>query len=204
MVSQAGEAKGEMRPESGAQESDAALVARIAGGDESALGALFDIHGRAAYSLAYAITGEAGAAEKAAADAFAELWRKARSFDPERASVAGWLAARVRDYAVAARRSNGVRRGANAVSALAPDFVGPLDAEPGRAERARMVVSALTELPATQRRILELAYFGGLTTREIALELNEPEATIDENLRRALDVLRLTLGAPGARVVTRV
>jgi RNA polymerase sigma-70 factor (ECF subfamily) len=201
--------QGRLKPDPGAPaESDAALVARIAGGDESALGALFDIHGPAAYSLAYAITGEARAAEKAAADAFADFWRKARSFDPERASVAGWLAARVRDYAVAVRRSSGAKRGTGILAAASPGLLSATPTEPERAARARSVASALAGLPATQRRILELAYFGGLTTREIALELNEPVARIGENLRRALDVLRVSLGAHAAigrgSLVTRV
>jgi len=58
------------------------------------------------------------------------------------------------------------------------------------ADKARLIQSVIGELPAEQRRAIELAYFGGLTQSEISEQLNEPVGTIKARIRRGLLKLR--------------
>ena len=178
-----------------------ALVARIAAGDERALGALYDLYATAVYSLAHSITNSEAAAESAVADAFARVWREARSFDANRTNVFLWLTSRVRRSALAQSRS----RGASPVTAPSWSVLrGPQCATVSSGPAGNgtgdvldsfgpSVREALSELPHGQRRALELAFFGGLTTREIAVEMDEPEGRIGQELRSGMQSLRLAL-----------
>ncbi len=80
--------------------ADAALVARIAAGDERALGELYDRHGTMVYGLASAIVRDTADAEEVAADAFAQLWRSASEYEESRGSVASWLSTITRSRAL--------------------------------------------------------------------------------------------------------
>jgi RNA polymerase sigma-70 factor (ECF subfamily) len=70
---------------------DDELITAVARGDQPALLALYDRHGRIALGLAYRILGDAGAAEEAVQDAFVRLWRRAATFDASRGSARSWL-----------------------------------------------------------------------------------------------------------------
>lgn len=160
----------------------AGIVAAIAGGDERALGALYDTYGSVAYSLAYAITGTHAAAEAAVASAFADAWRGAAAFDASRTSVLAWLTSLVRkaSFGAAPRERRLAQRAAGANPVPASSAPTPV----GRA------LGALTE---AQRRVLELSYFRGLSVPEIAAQLGEPESGTRELLRSAMNDLRSAL-----------
>ncbi|HYT70335.1 MAG TPA: sigma-70 family RNA polymerase sigma factor [Gemmatimonadales bacterium] len=178
------------------------LVAAIAAGDERALGELYDRHGRAAYALALAIVGERADAEETVADAFGQAWRTAGQFDPARGSVAAWLVTITRTRALDLVRARGRRarvlmRAAweNTEGLAAP--LGQASEAPDRgverAEARRLVERSLAELPEPQRRVIELAYFGGLTQSEIAAELREPLGTVKTRTRAGMERLRRLL-----------
>jgi RNA polymerase sigma-70 factor (ECF subfamily) len=156
---------------------DAQLVARIAAGDERALGSLYDAYGAVVYGLAVAITRNQELAESVVADAFAAVWREARAFDPTRRSVFAWVSSMVRALALAARRpaTAAIEAGSSLLS----------DASP--------VGAALARLTGPQRMAVELAYFGGLPRAEIAIRLGESESTVSTYLRTAMDALRHVL-----------
>ena len=181
---------------------DRVLVARMAAGDERALGELYDRHAATAYALAMAIVGERADAEEVVADAFAQVWRTSAQFDPARGSVPAWLATITRTRALDLLRARGRRARAIDRAAAAADggLAAPL-AETGdmpdrgveRAEARRLVTRSLAELPEPQRRVLELAYFGGLTQSEIAAALQEPLGTVKTRIRAGLEKLRGSL-----------
>lgn len=156
---------------------DAQLVARIAAGDERALGSLYDAHGAVVYGLAVAITRNPELAESVVADAFAAVWREARAFDPTRRSVFAWISSMVRALALAARRPTTV---AVETGALLHSDASPIGA-------------ALSLLTGHQRTAVELAYFSGLQRAEIAARLGESEGTVSMYLRTAMDTLRNAL-----------
>jgi len=182
--------------------ADCVLVERMAGRNERALGELYDRHGGAVYSLALAIVGERADAEEVVADSFGQAWRTAERFDPARGSVTAWLATITRTRALDLVRARGRRARAltraavgNSEGLAAP--IAPAGEAPDRGverqEARRMVERSLSELSESQRRIIELAYFGGLTQTEIAAELREPLGTVKTRMRAGLEKLRGSL-----------
>lgn len=189
----------------GAPIPDRALVERMEAGDERALGELYDRHGRMAYALAYAIVGERADAEEVVADAFGQAWRTAAQFDPSRGSVPAWLATITRTRALDLLRARGRRaRALDRAARISPQGGGlaaPLgsageapDRGTERDELRRLVEGSLAELPEPQRRVIELAYFGGLSQSEIAAELGEPLGTVKTRMRAGMEKLRVVLG----------
>ncbi len=150
-------------------DDDARLLARLAAGDERALAVVFDTYGSVVYSLAFAITQHQAAAERVVTDAFATLWRDARSLDIAGRTLFSWLSALVRTGALGARGSS----------------TPVLDPAP-----ASRVAAAIDRLNALQRQVIELAYFGGLTRGDIARRLGRPEVEIAVTLRAAMEALR--------------
>lgn len=183
----------------------------MAAGDERALGELYDRHGSTVYALARAIVGEHADTEEVVADAFSQAWRTASQFDPTRGTVAAWLATITRTRALDLVRARGRRAKVLSRAALESDagFAAPLatgdapDRDVERQEARQLVTHSLADLPEAQRRVIELAYFGGLTHSEIAAELNEPLGTVKTRLRAGMEKLRdaLTAGVGVSRVV---
>lgn len=176
---------------------DAELVARVARGNEAALGQLYDRFGQALYAVAYRIVGEPADAEEVVMEAFAQAWREAPRFDSGRGSVAAWLTmmARSRALDLARARSRRIRitdtaaRSEGTAPAMSRGYQ-----PPGRAmedeERHRAVASALAALSPPQREAIELAYFEGLSQSEIAERLREPLGTIKTRMRLGMQKLR--------------
>ena len=192
----------ETKFEAVASQSDRALVERLTAGDDRALGELYDRHGTAMYALAVAIVRERADADEVVADAFGQAWRTAVRFDPSRGSVAAWLATITRTRALDLLRSRG--RHAQALARAASErndgLAAPLAAAGDapdrgieREEAQRLVARSLAELPDVQRRVIELAYFGGLTQTEIAAELREPLGTVKTRMRAGMEKLRGSL-----------
>jgi len=184
-----------------ASQSDRALVERMTARDDRALGELYDRHGATLYSLAVAIARERADAEEIVADALGQAWRTASQFDPGRGSVGAWLATITRSRALDLVRARGrrARALARAAGESGEGLSAPLaaaDAPERRVERqeARQLVGrSLAELPEPQRRVIELAYFTGLTQTEIAAELREPLGTVKTRMRAGMEKLRDSL-----------
>ena len=179
----------------GERSSDREIVRRLADGDRSALADLYDRHSGVVYSLAYRIVGSADA-EDVVQDVFAQAWRQAGRYDPDRASAAAWLLNMTRTRAIDRLRANRTRqRVLLDEGPLAQVSQPEADQEQGaiRAERASRVRAALEMLAGAQRQALELAYYAGLTHNEIAEHLGEPLGTIKTRIRSALLKLRAAL-----------
>jgi len=186
----------------GVHSPDSALVAQAAGGDEHALGELYDRYGGMAFSLACSIVGEHADAEEVVADAFAQIWRSAGGFDPTRGSVAAWVATIVRTRALDLVRSRKRRARVLEEAAVVTDEGEALVLAPSiesadrgaeLTETTTIVRRSLADLPAPQRRVIELAYFGGLSQSEIAEHLSEPLGTVKTRMRAGMEKLRQAL-----------
>lgn len=192
-----------MAPTARTIESDASVVARMATGDERALAELYDRHGALVFSLAHSILGDAADAEEATADVFLQVWRAAATFDASRASVAAWLSMVARSRALDRVRARKRReRTLQTATFLAPQGDMVHGTAPAAADRTAeagevgaRVRAVLRELPESQRRCLELAFFEGLTHSEIAHALGEPLGTVKTRIRTAMDKLRVSLRA---------
>lgn len=174
---------------------DAALLARVAKGDQAAFAAFYDRLAGLMVATARRVIGDAAEAEDVVHDVFVSIWEKAGEFDPARGSPAAWAVTLVRNRAIDRIRSR--RRRGEILAESAPGDLGyhepsgddaPLAAD--QAERSKVVRSALSDLPAEQRRALELAFFSGLTHEQIARRLASPLGTVKARIRRGLLSLR--------------
>ena len=170
-------------------QSDQELMVRVAAGDTGAFEAIYDRHHRHALALARRIAGGSGTAEEATQDAFVSLWRAAGRFDPDRASVRGWLLTIVRNRSVDALR----RRARHAQHVPLPDDAADRIEAPGRtdedvlaAQEYSEVRRLVAELPPEQREVIDLAYVAGFTQREIATRVGIPLGTVKGRTRVAL------------------
>lgn len=172
-------------------ELDAELVAAMARGDRDAMAALYERHSGVLLGLAMRIVKNRREAEDLLHDVFLEVWRSAKDFDPKRGRVRTWLAIRMRSRALDLQKSARVSR--NAGDAGLDVLVD--DSDHASPDHAR-VRAALVELGPDQRRVLELAYFEGLSCSEIAERVAIPVGTVKSRIAAGLDRLRNGLSAP--------
>ncbi len=182
--------------------SDGELAAALASSEIDGLAELYDRYGGIAYSLAYRVLGDRGLAEDVVQEAFLGIWRHAARFDPERGSLRAWLLTSTRNRAIDRLRGRGAfeRREADLDVAAGYPAAGP-GSDPWREVSAGLereaVVSALGRLPAEQRQVVELAYFGGYTQLEISKMARVPLSTVKGRMRLALEKLHSYLEGKG-------
>ena len=181
--------------------ADEDLMELVRAGDTRAFEVVFDRHAGVAFSLAYRICGSRMRAEEVVQEAFLSLWRSGARYDRARGSVRSWVLSTVHNRAIDSVRRELVTTSRDvADDLLAEQLASPHEtaAEAERRDDARRVRSALGELPSDQRRVIELAYFGGFTHTQIADILKLPAGTVKGRMRLGLTKLRLLLGdAPG-------
>jgi RNA polymerase sigma-70 factor, ECF subfamily len=170
--------------------SDGELIRRTADGDRGAFDVLYRRYSRPVFGLALRRLGDRGRAEDAVQETFASIWRAARSYRPERGPGAPWL------YAVA---RNAITDRGRARSEPPVDVPDTPSSESGPAERAESswtawrVHRALEELNENERKVIELAYWSGLSQSEVAEFLNIPLGTVKTRTRAALGRLSVLL-----------
>jgi RNA polymerase sigma-70 factor, ECF subfamily len=183
-----------VRREKAERLADEELMPWIARKDAEAFEVFYDRHGGVAYSLAYRILGERNAAEDCIQEAFISIWRSGARFDPTRGSVRSWTLSIVRNRAIDALRSK-----AGKAPKLTFDDEAILEARPAsehteeeviQHETAGEVREALSQLPAEQSKVIQLAYFGGFSQSEIAGMLNVPLGTVKGRMRLGLEKIR--------------
>ena len=186
--------------------ADEDLLELLAAGDSRALEVIFDRHSGPAFSLAFRMCGRQTMAEDIVQEAFLSLWRSGARYDPTRGSVRSWVLTAVRNRAIDAFRRESVtasRDVADDEAAARLPALERTDSEVERREDARRIRVALQELPAEQRQVIELAYFGGFTHTEIARMLDLPAGTVKGRMRLGLTKLRLSFPDASSVVVGR-
>lgn len=171
-------------------------VAGCARGDAQALRLLYDRLSPMAMALALRILGSRGEAEEILQEAFLEVWRRAREYDPRRGAPGAWVTTIVRSRAldrVRARASATRTAVASAEQVIVPPAPSPLEDTERRVERER-IVAALAALPSEQRGAIELAYYEGLSHSEIAARTGTPLGTVKTRIKLAVDKLAQLLG----------
>jgi RNA polymerase sigma-70 factor (ECF subfamily) len=181
-----------------AVEQDNKLIRRIAEGDAEAMRDLYRRHGRTVYGIAIAVCGDASIAEEVAQDVFLRVWKRADTYQPDKAKVVTWLARIARNVSIDALRRASARPGQAQDSEAALEvFLDPRAVEPGdSAQVAAMrlrVRAAVAALPPELMRVLSLGFFRGLTHQEIAEQLGHPLGTVKTRMRDALQRLRESL-----------
>jgi RNA polymerase sigma-70 factor, ECF subfamily len=175
--------------------SDALLAARLAAGDDRALADAFDQLAPSVYGGALRVLGNGSAAQDVVQDVFVELWSHPDRYDPTAGSLRTYLMVLARHRAVDVMRSE-LRRVARQEKhyRLTPaDPPAAASDEVMAAETASVVRAAVRLLPDGQRQVVELAYFKGLTCREVANAMGIPEGTAKSRLRLAMAKLETVL-----------
>ena len=162
--------------------------------DRATLVAAYGAHRDAAYLLAYRILGDRPAAEDAVQEAFLKLWTGNAQFDPSRGSMRGLLLTIARHASLDAIRRRTRRQRTENVYCTDGTYVtdGPERATE-RGEDARDVRSALVTLPDKQRRVIEMAYFAGLSRCQIAEAMCIPVGTVKSRMRLGMRKMALML-----------
>jgi RNA polymerase sigma-70 factor (ECF subfamily) len=173
--------------------ADEELMQLVRRGNAPAFEVLYDRHADAAFSLAYRICGQRSLAEDVVQEACLSLWRSGARYDRDRGSVRTWLLGIVHNRAIDALRRRSVRDGGLVERLASPERT---DVEVARSDEAREIREALEQLPGEQSRVIELAYFGGLTHVQIASMLDTPVGTVKGRMRLGLAKMRMTLGDP--------
>ena len=171
---------------------DIELVRLIRQRNQHALSMLYDRYSAQVYGLAYRILSNKALAEEVTQDTFLKVWNHPERWDSNKGRFSSWLLTVARNTSIDLLRKE--RRQAT------PDIT-PLDkiAEP-RAESGiphdaqhmdgRMLRQLLSELPPEQATAIEMAFFRGLTHRELAEKLNLPLGTVKTRVRLGLQKLR--------------
>src|SRR3954447_18534595 len=180
--------------------NDADLIARVSEGDARALEVLYDRYSRVVYSFALRIVGDPLIAEELMQEVFFRTWQQGRAFRETRGAFVTWLLSITHNMAIDEVRKRRRRpqkadsEEPEAVLAAVPDPSQDIEGEVWLSSLRTIIETALVQLPPAQRESIELAYFQGLTQREIAERLNEPLGTIKTRMRLGIHKLREQLG----------
>jgi RNA polymerase sigma-70 factor, ECF subfamily len=183
--------------------SDEQLMARLYGPEvEAALSELYDRYIRTVYGVGIKILGDRSSAEEMVQEVFLKVWRSSGTFDPSRASFSTWLYRVTRSVALDLyrKRTSRIRPVPNADSQIAAardSSAGPEEIVDDSWLSWRMS-NALEELGATQREVVELAYFQGLSQREISQRTGMPLGTVKSRTASAMKRLRQGLAGEDA------
>ena len=180
----------------GASSETSALITRIAAGDRDAFSRFYDLLAPTAFGLIRRVLRDPEAAADVLQEVFLQVWREAPQYDPKRGSPEAWLVMRAKTRAIDRLRS--IRRRDRTFVAPVDESVARSSEAPAEnpavvAEDRGLVQTALAQLPEPQRRVIELAFFEGLTQSEIATRLGEPLGTVKTRARLGLERLRSAL-----------
>lgn len=183
--------------------SDEQLLSQVTEGDAAALETLYDRYAAAVMGLAVKVTEDRALAEEVVQETFWRVWRSANSFRARRGGFTTWLFSIARNFSIDLARRRKARpqpvrddTEADRIEQI-PDVNADVIESVWTAMKHRQVRAAMAGLPAEQSRVIELAYFSGLTRQEIADVTGEPLGTIHTRARLALQKLREALQAQG-------
>lgn len=180
--------------------SDAELIAQAALGQPAALEVLYDRYSRVVFSFALRIVGDPQIAEEILQEVFFRAWQQGSSFQSNRGSLVTWLLSITHNLSIdeIRKRNRRPQKSESAEPELLLAAVGDesvnIEEEVWLGSLRQSINEALAQLPDAQRLPIEMAYFRGLTQREIADQLGEPLGTIKTRMRLGMLKLREYLG----------
>jgi RNA polymerase sigma-70 factor (ECF subfamily) len=172
---------------------EADLARRLKERDPNAMSDLYDRYGRVAYSLIFRMVRNGGAAEDLVQETFLRVWNRVQSFDQERGALGPWILTVARNRAIDYLRSIDGRMSAGALEldrVENPSLFCDFSDQALSLDRSRRLKGAFEKLNDNQRKVIELAYFEGLSQTEMAEQMKQPLGTVKTWVRSALKILR--------------
>jgi len=172
---------------------DADIARRLRERDPKAMSELYDRYGRLVYSLVFRVVRNTAAAEDLTQETFLRIWNRAHAFDAERGSLGAWIVTVARNRAIDHLRSAEGRSAMRTVELAHVEQAGNFARfEDGTLslDRARRLKEAFEKLTPSQKTVIELAYFQGLSQTEMAERMQQALGTVKTWVRAALKVLR--------------
>ena len=170
------------------------LVAVGKNKDTAAFGALFETLAPRVRGFISRRASDRGTLEDVVQETFVNIWRKAHLYDPNKSAAATWIYSIARNVHIDFLR----KTARYVVDATDPSFVADSAESPYQkfthAREKERLRDALSQLPAEQREVLFLAFFGEKAHSEIAEELMLPLGTVKSRIRLALHRLRQDFG----------
>jgi RNA polymerase sigma-70 factor (ECF subfamily) len=165
--------------------------------DPSAMADLYDRFGKIAYSVILSIVRDSGVAEDLVQETFLRVWNRAQTFDVQQGALGPWLLAIARNRAIDHVRSASARMQRNAFELDLhdhPSLFVDTEWEAVNFDHARVVRKAIAKLNENQRKVIQLAYYEGLSQSEMAERMGQPLGTVKTWVRTALKCLREEIG----------
>jgi RNA polymerase sigma-70 factor (ECF subfamily) len=178
-------------------EHDEELALRLQRREPDAMRDLYDRFGRLAYSVILSIVRDAAIAEDLVQETFLRVWNRAQAFEPGRGALGPWLIAIARNRAIDHIRSLSSRMARNTFEFDArehPSLFVDMERDLFNTDHARVIRQAIAKLTPNQQKVIELAYYEGLSQTEMAERMGEPLGTVKTWVRTALKHLRDELG----------
>ena len=178
---------------------DEELMERLVFKDLQAFRELYKRFGNLVYSTCLRIVRDNQVAEDIVQEIFIRIWRKPDRYVAQRGKFVTWLTSVTRNRAVdeVRSRSRRYRHETTSTEEREREIAGPETNDPALtaelADQRRLILTAMAGLPAEQRQVIELAYFGGLTQQEIAERLSQPLGTVKTRIRLGMQKLRAAL-----------
>ncbi len=175
---------------------DDELMARVQANETAAFSALFDRFVIRASRVVFVIAHDHDRTDDIVQDAFLSVWRGRSRYQPEDGNVRSWVMSVVRNRAIDSLRHNGRhdrRRADEGWIDTRPQARRSLEQAVIERDEAAHLRSTLARLPANQREVIALAYFGELSTSEIAARLELPLGTVKGRIRLGLTKLHCDL-----------
>ena len=185
-------------------EQFAGLLARVALADQRAFAELYRRASPHLFAVAVRIVRDGALAEEMLQEAFVSIWHHAGTYDAAKSQPITWLTSIVRNRCLDRLRRREIDvQPLPADDADAPAWEPPSDGPSPvdlllAAADARALRGCIDTLEAGPRQAIALAFFEGLSHRELATHLREPLGTVKSWVRRALATLRRCLDAAGA------
>jgi RNA polymerase sigma-70 factor (ECF subfamily) len=176
---------------------DEDLVKRLQQRDPRAMGDLYDRFGKLAFSVILSIVRDPATAEDLVQETFLRVWNRIQAFEAGRGALGPWLLAIARNRAIDHVRSMSSRMDRNSFEFDArehPSLFVDMEREVVNTDHARIIRQAIAKLNQNQRRVIELAYYEGLSQSEMAEKMGQPLGTVKTWVRTALKILRDELG----------
>jgi RNA polymerase sigma-70 factor (ECF subfamily) len=186
-------------PQEDARAEEFELLRRIAQRERAAFEDLYSRYANILYASALKFVKEDADAQDVVQDVFIQIWDKAKLYDPAKGKPLTWALTLTRNRAIDRIRAIQRRtrlRDEFEQETFVDESAGVREAlsEVDASEKGQILRKAVSQLSPQQKKVIELAYFGGLTQTEIAEKLGEPLGTVKARARRGLLKLKELLG----------